>query len=508
MRKIIDLDGINIGYSKVVLTLPDQSIEEYYFQDYASFPDEAKIMSYTKFPIRDNSVTSVTTVKDQQNYNGLNAVTSNSNYRGLLRKKIILSNKKEILKSIQYKYDVFTSLQIAGFSKLQIGNYQPKHLSDYEAYYIGAPFNERVMTVRLVEAREDNFYLQDKSVSPHSIITTYGYNAIPYPFLVAKKTQQKSDGSFLSTIYRYPYDVMSIYTQGDPYVKLFANNIISPIVEQIDQVDNKQTSLIKTDYKEFNLNNSTSLVLPSNIQIQNENSPSEVSLVFNHYDTNGNPSEVTKFNEKPSLSLWGYGGHFPVIEILNATYNQVKDVLGESVIVSLNSITVSDDIIKNADLKLRQSLPNALISSYTYDPLIGITSKRDVRGMKESYKYDDFGRLSSKLDDSDDLVETYTYNVPQLPINARLVSLAYLRQLNGSGEVLCSSMDRKQYYTINSEKNGRLPIIVGTVLYMLDGSVAPSGYYSRGSGVAYISGGDGKVTDIYNCWDQSNEIEW
>lgn len=57
-----------------------------------------------------------------------------------------------------------------------------------------------------------------------------------------------------------------------------------------------------------------------------------------------------------------------------------------------------ETLINNAAAKLRNSLPQAMVSSYTYRPLVGMTSKTDARGIKETYKYDDMQRLQAILD--------------------------------------------------------------------------------------------------------------
>lgn len=60
------------------------------------------------------------------------------------------------------------------------------------------------------------------------------------------------------------------------------------------------------------------------------------------------------------------------------------------------------------DLKFWEE--NARMTTYTYDPLIGMTSATGPDNKKTTYEYDDFGRLEFIKDHNDDVVKKYTYH--------------------------------------------------------------------------------------------------
>ncbi len=240
---------------------------------------------------------------------------------------------------------------------------------------------------------------------------------------------------------------------------------------------------------------------------------------FTKYDIYGNPLEVKENGKPQQVYLWGYCGQYLIAEINNATYADVFGILGQPTIDALNLATASETTINNAINMLRNnsSMKKAQITSYTYAPLIGMKSKTDSRGIAEYYEYDVFNRLSAVKNDMGDIVRTYCYNLNgklydcdgnrRLPENAYVVSLAYTSFINGSGQPLCASTDKKRYYFINTDNEVSPGIVVGTVLYTIDGNYAPPGYYSRGPAIVYISGSDGQVTAIYQCGDHWVIIE-
>lgn len=140
-------------------------------------------------------------------------------------------------------------------------------------------------------------------------------------------------------------------------------------------------------------------VFPSR-SVEQRGSTAFTDLVVNRYDVAGNPLEIRKKDGPLTVYLWGYGGRYPIAEIKNASYNEVLTVLNQVALDNLNVASVSDAAIESAMNTLRNDprLSKAMITSYTYKPLVGMTSKTDPRGVKETYKYDGMQRLQAILD--------------------------------------------------------------------------------------------------------------
>ncbi|WP_454880722.1 hypothetical protein [Sphingobacterium detergens] len=134
------------------------------------------------------------------------------------------------------------------------------------------------------------------------------------------------------------------------------------------------------------------------------------------YDGYSNIREIKQVGGFSTTYLWGYNGQYPIAEIKNATYSEVLTVLTQAEIDALNNPvhteSVMETLIKNAETKLRNhaNLSKAMITSYTYRPLVGMTSKTDARGIIETYKYDGMERLHAILDQVGNVTKAIDYN--------------------------------------------------------------------------------------------------
>jgi YD repeat-containing protein len=53
---------------------------------------------------------------------------------------------------------------------------------------------------------------------------------------------------------------------------------------------------------------------------------------------------------------------------------------------------------------------DARMTTYTYDPLIGMTSSSDENNVTTFYEYDSFGRLKLIRDNNRNILKTYDYH--------------------------------------------------------------------------------------------------
>jgi YD repeat-containing protein len=102
----------------------------------------------------------------------------------------------------------------------------------------------------------------------------------------------------------------------------------------------------------------------------------------------------------PTAYVWGYNRCYPVAQVENATFAEVLAVLGPATIDQLLGPNPGNDAqVRQLLAPLRTRLPQARVTSYTYQPLVGLTSQTDPSGRTNFYEYDDLGRLLRARDE-------------------------------------------------------------------------------------------------------------
>jgi len=120
---------------------------------------------------------------------------------------------------------------------------------------------------------------------------------------------------------------------------------------------------------------------------------------------NGVPVQVTGRNGISTVYVWSYNKQYPVAKIENATVSEVKTALSVSTVVLTNYPVGGLSQLDN----LRQSLPHAMVHTYTFRPQVGVVEMTDPNGQTTTYDYDDLGRLTDVIDSSDKLLQSFQY---------------------------------------------------------------------------------------------------
>nr|WP_199157648.1 hypothetical protein [Pedobacter sp. ASV2] len=233
-------------------------------------------------------------------------------------------------------------------------------------------------------------------------LTNLSYNTVN--LLVNQTTKESSDGKIFKTISKYPSDYTDFSFGSDLLRSKFMNDLV---LEKSEYVNDHLTFKDVTTYSNFG-----GIIKPSLNQKLNTGSQSlEDRINFVHYDYSGNLLSLKNANGTPTCYLWSYNAQYPVAEIKNADYEKIKSILGEA---SINAFSMQTDpdkaTIENFIAPLKISLPDAQITTYTYKPLVGMTSSTDTKDLTTYYEYDEFQRLKNVKDQNGNIIKNNAYH--------------------------------------------------------------------------------------------------
>lgn len=236
-------------------------------------------------------------------------------------------------------------------------------------------------------------------------ITEYGNVSHAMPTSI---TSTSSDNKVEVVKNFYPADLAFNGGEESARQTLIAQNIITPVLLKQFVRDNTNIAQSKTGYTITPEN----LVLPQTQSTQTGNNIMEKRVEFHKYNAAGKLLEQSKSGDVHQVFLWGYRSLYPVARIVGTDYATASSFVNMNI---LNSPSSDQQLRMELD-KIRVGLAgkNALVSSYTYSPLVGITSETDPSGKTTYYEYDGLGRLKVIKDKDGKVLKVfdYQYSIP------------------------------------------------------------------------------------------------
>jgi hypothetical protein len=242
----------------------------------------------------------------------------------------------------------------------------------------------------------------------------------------------KSDGSKIHNYITYPLE----YLDNTGFIrKLVDNNIVNVPIENVTAKEDQNGNIsifsgVLSKYEDNNLGlidevlqlETTTPIPKNSFQFSSKvlgNLPPngdktvftpdalyKSKVKFDQYDTKGNVQQVHKMNDINITYLWGYNNTYPVAKIEGADYVSVNNIIDQTIL----NTPPSEVALRNELNKIRVSLPNAMITSYTYQPLIGMRSSTGPDGVTIYYEYDSFGKLKYIKNNIGDIIKAFDYH--------------------------------------------------------------------------------------------------
>ncbi|MDY8138776.1 hypothetical protein [Aquimarina sp. 2201CG5-10] len=252
--------------------------------------------------------------------------------------------------------------------------------------------------------------------NPITTTTKYHYDNT-FHRLPTRTEVTDSEGSQMLTKTYYPDDVTNVsslpggnlsqqeYNAINDLKRVYQNQSATPIQVESYKKEGSQEILLsrqRTLFKDWGSN----LILPEIVQLGKSNDALQDRVEYLDYDNHGNALEVSKADGSHISYIWGYNQEYPIAKVENATRSEIEALSG----FGANFHTGTTGLTSTQENSLRTDLPNAMVTTYTYDPLIGVTSITDPRGYTIYYQYDQFNRLQYVKDAEGNLVSENQYN--------------------------------------------------------------------------------------------------
>ena len=225
------------------------------------------------------------------------------------------------------------------------------------------------------------------------------------------------DNSVNETTYAYAHEKNNQY--------LISKNIIgipleTTVIKKKDSLDvgkvlSKSEIVYPVSQTEADTKTS-GLALPYQIKSTDYLGINSTEVTYDKYDLKGNLQQYTTKDGIPVAIIWGYNNTQPIAKIEGATYGQVSSLAAAIVTASDTDALAppnNDEAGFLAQLDAFRKSPallNYQISTYTYDPLIGVRSITPPSGIREVYFYDSANRLENIKDVNGKVLKEFKYN--------------------------------------------------------------------------------------------------
>jgi YD repeat-containing protein len=404
-----------IHYSEVKeIHRPNGGYTIYEFNNYESSPDIAEFyLKYTPsllIPVHP-TLMNFCSFADLFYYSGTPGIFLNSRHleRGLIKRLCTYTENGYPIEEKLFEYTGlidYPNLWMAGIINTGI------LAASYKIYHYPVLSKKETVTQ----------YLNGK---PYTTTTNYEYDMQRQNGYLKKQTTTGSNGILEEITYNYVYDILrrnKINTNA--YQWLNDNNIHNMPIEKLQYKNGKLSSASFSFYNSFPITATrtvypaTLLTLETTGSIYNYNTGSiddrlTPEVQYDRYDDVGNILQLRKTDNIPILFLWSYNKHYPVAEAKGITYEALTQILGENEIKNIADNYFSDEQLREKLQTLRERLPHAMITSYTYRPLVGMTSQTDPNGITTYYEYDEFNRLKIVRDHEGNVLYQYEYHYHQ-----------------------------------------------------------------------------------------------
>nr|WP_315244344.1 RHS repeat domain-containing protein [uncultured Flavobacterium sp.] len=252
--------------------------------------------------------------------------------------------------------------------------------------------------------------------NPVITTTNYDFENVLHKKLT-KTTTTNSNGETIISKNKYPQDLQSGIdeTPATTISSIIAANLVNPVIQSETTVDGNvvQGTINNFEIRSYLDENNVSknMYLPKNIKtIKGGSVIYEKKIDFIGYGKYGNLTEYKQADGITIVYLWGYKEQYPVAEVKNSSLSAVEGILTAAELNNIKNGTYDQATMITVLNKIRTSLPAAMVTTYTYIPLVGVSTTTDPKGYTTTYSYDNFGRLEFIKDKDGNILSENEYH--------------------------------------------------------------------------------------------------
>lgn len=377
-----------VGYGKVTEISLDTTFVEYEFSDYTNEPDlydntSSGVINYkwTKDATIDNTYDLI--------FNHSSLSITRWDRRGQLNKKRVFDASRNLKEITNYTYR-YIPLNLMPIDMLNMPQNNPYVVAFFPIYKGGMTMKLQLLEYPLLREETTEYFNDGTNYKTEKF---YYRNADEQ---VATYKELTSTGDTLKTVYTYPKQLSVV---GNKYYGLVYSNMVNKPVEEIYYLNSTKTGKKRIIPKDL-INCGT--VVDSIVTSKGSYSE-KLEVHYAVYDFKGNPIHIIYGDGTEEVIVWGYKGRYPVAQIQGANYDEVLDALNIAPDLLSMRTTPDMDLLNS----LRTSLPHALVTTYTYQPEVGLTSITDADGRTTSYEYNNKGELTTERNHEGEVVKRY-----------------------------------------------------------------------------------------------------
>jgi len=323
-------------------------------------------------------------------------------------------------------------------------------------------FDNQIVCPWIYKTQTTEMQYDQNGNNPVTVLTNFYYDN-PLHGQVTRVELTNSKGIVLKTLNKYPQDKSAISnlttTASLAIDAMVGKNMLSAVVESEHYTSGTFNSRLRTNYRIWDANGV--IISPENIQFQTQlSSTLDTRSQFTNYDGKGNILEDAKSGGPTTSYQWGYNFQYPVAKAVNAPVNNIfydgfeegngnssdaktghysyngsttayskslSGLTGGTYTLSYwlksgsawiwninNNVSVSGStytINLTGQIDDVRFYPSAAqMTTYTYDPLVGMTSSTDAKGEITYYEYDSLQRLINIKNKDGNIIKSYTYH--------------------------------------------------------------------------------------------------